>query len=185
MSLPRIAPAEAPYTPQIQTQFDRVMRGAPPLLLFRCVARNPRVLERMMAGGLLDRGSIPLRIRELIILRTTARCGAEYEWGVHVAAFGAASAWAKAELAATAQVPADAAAWPREEALAIALADALHERSDIDDALWAELKTAYADEQLVEMMMLAGLYHAVSYLCRGLRLPLEPGAPRWAGAATN
>ncbi|MGH8445452.1 MAG: carboxymuconolactone decarboxylase family protein [Solimonas sp.] len=180
MSLPRIAPAEAPYSPEVQTAFDRVMRGAPPLLLFRSVARNPRVLERMMAGGLLDRGSIPLRLRELIILRTTARCGAEYEWGVHVAAYGKPSAWTPAELVATRQVPSDPSAWPPAEALAIALTDALHERSDIDDALWNELKQVYADEQLIEMIMLAGLYHAVSYLCRSLRLPPEPGAPRFA-----
>ena len=39
----------------------------------------------MMAGSLLDRGSISMRNRELMILRICARCGAEYEWGVHVA----------------------------------------------------------------------------------------------------
>ena len=180
MTLSRIAPSEPPYAAPVQASFDRVMRGAPPLLLFRCVARNPRVLERMMAGGLLDRGSISLRLRELIILRTTARCGAEYEWGVHVAVYGGAAGWTPAELAATRVVPADAAAWSREEALAIALADALHERQDIDDALWGELQAAYADEQLIEMIMLAGLYHAVSFLCRGLRLPPEPFAARFA-----
>ena len=84
----RIAPIEPPYPADIQAEFDKIMRGAPPLLLFRTVARNPRVLQRLLAGGLLDKGSIPLRIRELMILRTCALCGAEYEWGVHVAAFG-------------------------------------------------------------------------------------------------
>lgn len=34
----RIAPLEPPYTPEIQAQFDRIMRGAPPLALFRVVA---------------------------------------------------------------------------------------------------------------------------------------------------
>ena len=51
----RIAPIDPPYAPEIQQAFDVAMRGAPPLLLFRTVARNPRVLQRMMAGGLLDR----------------------------------------------------------------------------------------------------------------------------------
>ncbi|WP_028080727.1 carboxymuconolactone decarboxylase family protein [Solimonas soli] len=179
MSAPRIAPLEAPYTPAVQAAFDRVMRGAPPLLLFRCVGRNPRVLERMMAGGLLDRGSIPLRLRELVILRTTARCGAEYEWGVHVAAYGEASGWTAAERAATLEVPVRSPAWTREERLAIALVDALHDANDIDDALWAALAACYADEQLIELIMLSGLYHAVSFLCLGLRLPLEHGAPRF------
>ena len=33
----------------------------------------------MMAGGLLDKGSISIRLRELMILRTCAACGAEYD----------------------------------------------------------------------------------------------------------
>src|SRR5690349_732891 len=94
----RIAPVDPPYAPGVQAAFDAVMRGAPPLTLFRVVARNPRALARLMAGGLLDRGSITLRQRELMILRTTALCGAEYEWGVHVAAYGAKAAWTPAEL---------------------------------------------------------------------------------------
>ena len=75
----RIAPIVPPYPAEIQAEFDKIMRGAPPLLLFRTIARNPRVLQRFLAAGLLDRGSIALRIRELVILRTCAQCGAEYE----------------------------------------------------------------------------------------------------------
>jgi hypothetical protein len=73
---PRIGPIDLPYPPEVQAEFDKLMRGAPPLDLFRTVARNPRVLQRMMAGSLLDRGSISLRSRELTILRVCARCGA-------------------------------------------------------------------------------------------------------------
>ena len=36
----RIAPLEPPYPPEIQQQFDRIMRGAPPLMLFRVIAGN-------------------------------------------------------------------------------------------------------------------------------------------------
>lgn len=175
---PRIAPLEPPYPPGVQAAFDVVMRGAPPLLLFRVVARNPRVLARMMAGGLLDKGSLSLRQRELMILRTTARCGAEYEWGVHVAAFGAKAAWTPAELRASAIGTADDPAWAADERLVIRLADALHDTHDVDDALWADLRGAFSEEQLVELVMLAGLYHAVSFMLRAFQVPLEPHAPR-------
>ena len=37
----RIAPLEPPYAPEIQAQFDRIMRGAPPLVLFRVMAGTP------------------------------------------------------------------------------------------------------------------------------------------------
>ena len=39
---PRIAPLAPPYPPEIQAQFDRVMRGAPPLVLFRVIAGHSR-----------------------------------------------------------------------------------------------------------------------------------------------
>src|SRR6185369_10223865 len=117
MATPRIPPVDPPYPPEIQADFDKIMRGAPPLLLFRTVARNPRVLQRMMAGGLLDRGSIPLRTRELMILRTCARCGAEYEWGVHVAEFGAKAQWTEEQKRSTVRGRAADSCWTQEDRL--------------------------------------------------------------------
>src|SRR5690349_16837909 len=168
--LPRISPIDPPYSADVQAAFDVVMRGAPPLQLFRIVARNPRVLQRMMAGGLLDRGSISLRLRELMILRTTALCGAEYEWGVHVAAFGAKAGWTPAQERASARGDGDDPAWNAEERAVVRLADALHRDNDVGDALWAELSARFRDEQIIELVMLAGFYHAISFLLRSLRV---------------
>ena len=176
---PRIAPLDPPYAPALQAQFDRLMRGAPPLMLFRVVGRNPRVLERMMAGGLLDRGSITLRQRELMILRTTALCGAEYEWGVHVAAFGAKAGWSDGQARASVCGRPEDPAWSADEQLILRLADSLHATNDVDEPLWRALGEAFTDEQLVELVMLAGLYHAVSFTLRAFRVPLEAGAPRF------
>ena len=53
---PRIAPLQPPYSPEIQAQFDRVMRGAPPLVLFRVMAGHARAWEKFRAGG--DRKSV-------------------------------------------------------------------------------------------------------------------------------
>jgi alkylhydroperoxidase family enzyme len=174
MDAPRIKPLDPPYPPEVQADFDRVMRGAPPLMLFRTLARNPRVFSRLVAGGLLDRGSISMRQRELMILRTTARCGAEYEWGVHVAAYGAKCAWTKDELHASVHGDAGSRCWKPDEALVVRLADTLHDTGTVDDALWAALKPAFADEQLIELVM-----HAVSFTLNALRVPLEPAAPRF------
>jgi len=174
---PRITPLTAPYSADVQAAFDVVMRGAPPLALFRSVAHNPRVLQRMMAGGLLDKGSIPIRLRELMILRTTARCGAEYEWGVHVAAFAAKTPWTPEELRASVHEPADATCWSATDRLTVRLADALHTDHDIGDALWSDLKAEFGNDQLIELIMLAGLYHAVSYLVNAMRVAREPFAP--------
>src|SRR5215472_9684758 len=89
--MPRIAPLEPPYPPEIAAQFDRIMRGAPPLVLFRVMAGHTRAWEKFRAGGLLDRGPLGLKEREIVIDRTCALNRCEYEWGVHVAVFAAAA----------------------------------------------------------------------------------------------
>jgi alkylhydroperoxidase family enzyme len=183
LAAPRIAPVDPPYPAEVQAAFDTVMRGAPPLTLFRCVANNPRVLQRMMAGGLLDRGAIPMRLRELMILRTTALCGAEYEWGVHVAVYGERAGWTATELQALRHAGADTACWSPQDAAAIQLADALHQTQTVDDALWSTLRQHFAEDQLIELIMLAGLYHAVSYLVNALRIPQEAFAPPFPAPA--
>jgi alkylhydroperoxidase family enzyme len=180
---PRISPVDPPYTPEVQAEFDKLMRGAPPLLLFRTVARNPRVLQRMIAGSLLDRGSISLRSRELMILRTCARCGAEYEWGVHIAAFGSKARWTPAQIRSSVHGGAADGCWSVEEALIILLADQLHDTNQVDDALWTRLSAQFAVDQVVELIMLAGKYHAVSYLINAMGVQHEAFAPRFPDVA--
>src|SRR5215471_19809479 len=171
----RILPASAPFEPEIARTLDSVMQGRPPLLLFTTLARNPRVFQRFMAGGLLDTGSITLREREIMIDRTTARCGSEYEWGVHVAFFSEAAGLSAQQIAATAKGAPDAPLWNARESLILRLADSLHESATVDDVLWAELAKEFSDEQLLELIALAGFYHTVSYLANALVLPLETG----------
>src|SRR3546814_16241771 len=84
----RITPLEKPYPPAFEAQMKGLMRGADPLVLFTTLATNERAWSKFTGGSLLDKAS-PLspRQRELVIDRTTAKCGCEYEWCVHVAAF--------------------------------------------------------------------------------------------------
>jgi len=185
MTQARIAPLEPPYAPPVQVALDRIMPpGVPPLALFRTLAVNQRVFLRVMAGGLLDRGSISLREREIVIDRTCARCGSEYEWGVHVAFFAERVGLTAAQVAATCAPEPEADAFPARERLLIRLVDALHDRAGVDDALWTALRGHWTDEQLIELIALAGFYHLISFVTNGLRIPPEPyGArfPRPAG----
>jgi hypothetical protein len=86
----RIAPLNPPYAPEVQAAFDKIMpAGVDPLVLFRTLAVNGRVYQRFNAGGLLDRGLLTLRQREIVIDRTCGLNRCEYEWGVHIAFFAA------------------------------------------------------------------------------------------------
>jgi len=185
---PRIAPLEPPYEDGIAEKLARWMPpGAEmePLALFRTLYVHEDLASRMRplgAGILGSRATVPLRLRELMIDRTCALAGAEYEWGVHVSAFGAAAGLDERQLRATAQGGSDEECWAPEEAAVLRLAEELHETSAISDELWGELRARLSDEQIVELVVTAGWYHVIAYICNGLRVPLEPWAARLPAA---
>ena len=180
MNAPRIAPLEPPYDGELGPLLAKMTPpGAPDVLaLFRVLAKNPKLAERMMSTGghfLGKHSTLSIRDRELVIDRVCARCGNEYEWGVHVAAFGEAAGLSEADVRHTVSYPADPDAWAPNEAALIAMVDALHETSTLDDAQWADLSAHYGEAQVIELLMLAGWYHAISFVCNAARVPLE----RW------
>jgi alkylhydroperoxidase family enzyme len=178
---PRIAPLEPPYETEVGAELARFMPpGVPPLALFRTLARNPRVLRKFFAGSLLDRGSLSLRERELAILRTCWKCRSEYEWGVHVTVFAKRAGLSEDEVRATCQaIPRDGVLSKRDASI-LRLCDALHDTSDVDDALFAELAREFESAQIVELLVLAGFYHTVSFVTNALRIDPEPSAARFA-----
>jgi alkylhydroperoxidase family enzyme len=179
LAVSRIVPLEPPYAPEIQEQFDRIMRGAPPLMLFRVVAGNARAWEKFRAGSLLDRGPLSLREREIVIDRTCARTGCEYEWGVHISAFAEAAHLTDAQVRATVLEGADAPCWSAAEQALIAAVDALDVRASLSDDEFKALSAHYDDAKIFEIILLCGFYRTVSYLANGLDLPLEAKAARF------
>jgi alkylhydroperoxidase family enzyme len=176
----RISAATPPYAKELQDRFDRLMpKGAPPLLLFTTLARDKRLCERFMAGGLLDAGNLTLRQREIIIDRITALSGSEYEWGVHIAFFAKRAGLNEAQIASTAKSGASDAVWSDQDRLLLTVCDQLHQSCDIDDETWTALRANFSEEAILEILMLAGFYRTVSYLTNALRLPCEPYGARF------
>lgn len=175
----RIEPAMPPFGEDISRPLDRLMKGQPPLRLFTTLARDPRLFQKFFAGGLLDKGNLSIRQREIVILRTTASCRSEYEWGVHVTTFSRLGGLTAEQVQATVSGSAHEACWSAEEQVLLRLCDSLHEHSDIDGGLWNELRKYFAEEAIIELLMLAGFYRTVSYLTNGLRIPLEEASARF------
>src|SRR5579863_1362272 len=140
----RIEPARRPFSPEIQAALDRIMPpGVPPLVLFTTLARDARLYERFRNGGLLDKGHLTHRQREVVIDRITALSGSEYEWGVHVAFFAKRAGLDTAMLDSLANGSADDPCWSFEDGLLIRACDQLHAGSNIDDPLWAAMTTEF------------------------------------------
>jgi alkylhydroperoxidase family enzyme len=175
--MPRVAPAQPPFAPEIQARLERIMpKGVPPLTLFTTLARDGRLFERFMAAGLLDPGHLTLRQREIVIDRITALSGSHYEWGVHIAFFAARAGLSEAEIRALAVGEPSDAVWAADERLLVEACDSLHRGCDIDDGLWGRLAAQFSAEAIMEVLMLAGFYRMVSYLTNALRLDSEPFA---------
>src|SRR5580658_2985058 len=156
---PRIVPAEPPFAPDVQATFDRIMPpGTPPLVLFTSLARDPRPFERFCRASLLDKGNLTLRQREIVIDRITALAGSEYEWGVHVFFFAERAGLDDAQQRSLVRGSGDDPCWAPEEQLLIRACDMLHQTCNIDDELWKQLRGAFSEETLIELLMLAGFY---------------------------
>lgn len=186
---PRVTPLEPPFDPEVAAVLEPMMPpGVPPIALFRTFARNPAMATAMQGWGSYELGrdlSLTMRQREIVIDRTCARCGCEYEWGVHVAFFAERVGLTDDQIRSlTLGDPTDLC-WtdPIERALIDAV-DQLHDRSDLDDELWSRLRAGLDDAQVLDLLLLTGWYHAISFVARGVGVPLEPGAPRFADHLT-
>jgi 4-carboxymuconolactone decarboxylase len=178
MSAPRIAPLEPPFAPDLAEMLAKWMppgSPVPPLALFRTIAHHPVLRDQMrpLGAALLGKGVVPVRVRELMILRTCARNRCAYEWGVHAAAFAAAAELDRATIAAT-WTGAPLAA--RDDALIVRAADELHDTGTITDDTWAALAARFDAAALLELLTLAGFYHLISFIANAARVPLEAWA---------
>ncbi len=180
----RIAPLDPPYDDELKQAFDAIMPpGVAPLVLFRTLARFPRIYKKFRTGSLLDRGPLSLRLREIAIDRTCALNRCAYEWGVHVAFFAPRAQLTEAEIAALAS---DGAcdSWSAAERAVIAACDELHIGSNISAPTWDSLRAAFDEAQILEIIALTGFYRTVAYFCNGLSLPLEPYGAALPGVAS-
>jgi len=179
---PRIAPLTPPYAPEIAELLARWMPpGAvvEPLGLFRTLARNAQLMGRMRplgAGILGPSGSIDPWEREVVIERTCARCACAYEWGVHAASYGPTLAIPDERLRATALAEPDDPLWSAREALLVRLADELHDTSTVSEPTWDALAAQWTDAQLLELVVIVGWYHLISFVANAVRVAPEPWA---------
>jgi alkylhydroperoxidase family enzyme len=164
----RIEPLEPPYDAGAAAALELL---GPPIALFRTWARRPDLARGIAGWGryyLSRQSALTLRQRELAIDRTTALCGADYEWGVHIAFFAE-----RAALTAD-QVTSLGTGRPADRAVLRAV-DELHTSHDLADATWDGLVDAAGADGALDLLLLCGWYHAISFTVRSLRLPLEPG----------
>jgi len=149
------------------------------MYIFTTLGRaDPDLFRRWLGfGGALLAGSLPGRLRELVILRTAARFGGRYEWAQHIA-LAEAQGVTPAELAALGAGAGglDAVDWSPLERAALRAVDETADDGAVTDETWDRLADDLRESELIELLMLIGHYLMLTTVLRSLRLPLEPRA---------
>lgn len=183
-----LRPIETPFPTEIEDIFKRYPQGRDGyiLKLFRVFANSLRFLTGKGALNLLDRdGPLPIREREIVILRVTANTNCEYEWGVHVAAFAHAAALTNEEVEATRLGSSAAACWSSKERVLVECIDQLCRRAIIADAAYAQFQALWSLEQQLEILALCGNYHLISFVANTSRIELEDFATSFPTAVNQ
>ena len=177
----------APVEPPFETEAAALLEGYPRaqghlLSLFRTFANSARFLRKGVPN-LLDRESpLPLREREIVILRTTAHWRCEYEWGVHVTVFAKAAGFTPEQIAATVQADPQAACWTGRERTLLSVTDSLAATGNLTDPVLQSFRDGWTVAQQLEVIALCGAYHTVSQVANVARLPPEGFAARFTDA---
>ncbi|MEY2475965.1 MAG: 4-carboxymuconolactone decarboxylase [Actinomycetota bacterium] len=174
MADPRMPPLPADERDERTSELLQGLMGGGDMNIFTTLARHPKLLKRWAAfgGTLLAGGDLPGREREILVLRTGANCGSDYEWGQHVR-IGKDAGLTDDEIHRIYDGP--DAGWGDDDRALIVAADELHNDSRISDGTWAALRGRYTDKQLIELLMVVGQYHLVSFTLNSLGVQREPG----------
>ena len=162
--------------PELAAVYDALLkqRGVVPNM-FKTVAHAP-ALAGAFAGllkALLGDSALPGWYKELIATRMSVLNGSEYAMKAH--AISAKQKGASDEQIAATRADFETGPFTPAEKLGFRCAEKLHKSGrDLDDALYAELKAAYSDPQIVELVAAASIFEFFPRFVDGLRIPLTP-----------
>jgi 4-carboxymuconolactone decarboxylase len=179
---PRLPPLAAGEWSDVLTT---VLQNSPggtdePMHIFTTLGRaDPELFRRWLGfGGALLAGSLPGRLRELVILRTAARFGGRYEWAQHIS-LAEAQGVTPAELAAVSNLGEGgfgAVDWCPLEGAALRAVDETADEGAVSDGTWETLADDLQESELIELLMLIGHYMMLTTVLGSLRIALEPRA---------
>ncbi len=152
-----------------------------PLNIFAVLAHHPKLLKRfnLFGGFLLNKGQVPEREREVVILRVGYNAGAVYEFGQHTI-IGHEAGLIEDEIAALASATClDDHPWNDTDRDLIQMVDELCDDDRVSELTFARLAQRWNEAELVELVICAGFYRLVSGFLNTMAVPLDNGVPGW------
>jgi alkylhydroperoxidase family enzyme len=176
MSTPRIPPRPVDELDDQTRAWVAQIRASSNVNILRTLLWHPDVAAPFYQfGSKLRQGRLPARHLELVILRIAWNCQSPTEWAGHVGP-ARASGLADQEIDRIADGPM-APGWDPFESTLLQAADELHDHARLSDATWTALAERYDRAQLVELVLVIGNYHLLSYVMNAFEIEPEPDWP--------
>ena len=176
LSEPRIPRVEQPWTDAERAILEPRARDDGSVLgVWSTCAKSPELCEAWLTftDYILRDSTLPLRDRELLILRIGWLNGGAYEWSAHVGVARRAGV-SDEELRRIVDGP-DAAGWNDWDAALLRAADELHRDALVSDETWATLSNRYDQRQMMEAVFTVGQYNLVAMWLNSFGVQLESG----------
>lgn len=122
-----------------------------------------------------ESSTLPLREREVLVLRTAWRCRSGYEWARHLE-IGREAGLSDEEMEALKR-DVEGGDWSDRDATLIAAADALMADFFMPDDIWVKLAAQFDEQQCIDVMLTVGMYALMGMFLNSARVPLDPGLP--------
>lgn len=169
-------------SPEQSELLDKTHRGTGPANIFRTMVHNPKLMKRLnvLGGYFVAHGLLTPRGRELVVMRTAARAGCDYEFGRHTLIVEREGILTDGEVARVASGDIDGE-WSSEEAQLLRLADEISADDRASDELTRQLAERYGQDELIELLLLVGFYRMLAGYLNTLDVNREDGVPGFPG----
>lgn len=180
LSLDQIGPTDRALLAGSFPTADRFLRDAGDELplpnVLGLFAHHPQLTAPFLAlnATLSSATVLPLRDRELLILRVSWRTQCAYEWGQHARLSRDAGLTDDERNGVALAV--EAYPWSARDRALITATDELLSAHVIADGTWAELTTYLDERQLLEVLFIVGTYLSLALVMNSVGLAPDPGS---------
>ena len=178
VSSPRIDRVERPYTAAEAAILVPRERNGEVLGVWSTCANAPRLCNAWLefTDYLLRESSLPIRDRELLILRIGYLNQGAYEWAAHRGL--ALSVGINEDELKDITTGSSADSWSEWDSALLKAAEELHEAALVSEETWATLSRQYDKRQMMEVVFTVGQYNLVAMYLNSLGVQFEEG---WIG----
>jgi 4-carboxymuconolactone decarboxylase len=126
---------------------------------------------------LMFHNKLNARTRELVILRNGWRTRSEYEFCQHVRVSRELKMSDEEILGV--RDPGNCRAYTETDRAVLRMADELLDNSEVSAETWTILQNAFSNEELVELLLVAGFWRMIAGYLKTARVPLDADVPSW------